>query len=996
MLDGTPKDSVRGKVTRIASEPRKAARGDYLFRGLELTCAGDAPRTFIIVPETMTDFDRPDLYVFPLLCWEGAETAAYGLEFNNRLADGTSIYSVKPDSDLVLEPRRLVSVTDAVDAAFCIRSVDVRNRVSPSEPFWLAKGKLIHDLFDHLVSTRGDTSGDNFDTAYRRAKPVLMAALPGSRVSAEDRSFEEEARRHFRNLGRWIERKGPTAEAAAVEVDAISSRWGLKGRADALFTAGGRETILELKSGRFPAEEHPLQLYAYSLLFEDDGGERPDGRLFYSDAGRSEEMRSYPRWSLLEGRNRVVSLKHMYTLAPAAEGTDGECPRKKRCFNRADCIDLNGSSSPRKEPVFQGARKDYYDRWFRLLSLELWETEGVFARVLDPGSLAERVAQGVTTRVLEPAFTEDPASNGQSSDGSPGGSVHARLVADGSSIDAGPGDLIIVHRGDPASREALRARVTASDRGTIHVKIVTSEGTTGLSHPGSAGSEETVDGDAPWYVDGIPFTRAREESRRSLHRFLKQADPSVVRLLLHGDDHPRDREPRQDDHPDPSPYREDPDGRNVEYEASVPDSPADLDDLCFGEGLTAELNEDQEAAVRAALVSDTYHLIHGPPGTGKTRVLARFVRICLDRGERVLVACPTNVALDRLLVALIELGVTDMIRIGWRSAAGPELREALEGLGRGPVLFEDLCRSEISFSEFRKRVSATPLIGATAYQCASHPIFIRERFDRVVIDEAGQLDEPTCLGPLALARRFVLGGDHLQLPPVVRRIEGDESALADLERSLFERLVSSCPSSHVSRLRMQYRMNGEIQEIPSRLFYDGALFPSPEAAHRRMSIETGISDDPAMTRILDPDHSVVFVDIDGADRGKARPEEARFAAEIVRTLLASGVPEGEIGLITPYRVQQSLIREFLAQDGPSVAVDTVDRFQGGEREVIILSLARSDGVTSFLADRKRLNVSLSRARSKLILLGHGPVLETHPLFRSLLSGLERVSIPAEG
>jgi len=190
-------------------------------------------------------------------------------------------------------------------------------------------------------------------------------------------------------------------------------------------------------------------------------------------------------------------------------------------------------------------------------------------------------------------------------------------------------------------------------------------------------------------------------------------------------------------------------------------------------------------------------------------------------------------------------------------------------------------------------------------------------------------------------------------------------------------------------------MNREVQDIPSRLFYDGNLFPSPEAVARRLTIKTGVSSDEDINRIIDPDIPVVFVDVEGADSGKARPEEAAVACNILESLVESGVPSSEIGVITPYRAQQSLIRRHLSQRRcckSFFSVDTVDRFQGGEREVIILSLARSDGVTSFLADRKRLNVSLSRARSKLILLGHGPSLTEHPLFASLLDGIERVAV----
>jgi DNA replication ATP-dependent helicase Dna2 len=189
-------------------------------------------------------------------------------------------------------------------------------------------------------------------------------------------------------------------------------------------------------------------------------------------------------------------------------------------------------------------------------------------------------------------------------------------------------------------------------------------------------------------------------------------------------------------------------------------------------------------------------------------------------------------------------------------------------------------------------------------------------------------------------------------------------------------------------------MNSEIEEIPSRIFYNGSLVPSADVAKRRLNIKPGRVADKDISKIVDPDLPVVFVDVPGEDSGKARTEEAEVACKIVEALLALGVPSHEVGIITPYRAQQALIRSLLSQhhEPSALSVDTVDRFQGGEREVIILSLARSDEVTSFLADRKRLNVSLSRARSKLILLGHGHILGEHPLFMSILSGLERIVI----
>ena len=132
------------------------------------------------------------------------------------------------------------------------------------------------------------------------------------------------------------------------------------------------------------------------------------------------------------------------------------------------------------------------------------------------------------------------------------------------------------------------------------------------------------------------------------------------------------------------------------------------------------------------------------------------------------------------------------------------------------------------------------LIGATAYQVAAHSFFIRQRFDRVVVDEAGQLDEPATLAPYYVLRpKFVLGGDHFQLPPVVKTRCNSTSSEdnSGLEQSLFERLFRTSPDSRISRLKTQYRMNREIQEIPSRIFYNGSLVPSTDVAERRLNIE---------------------------------------------------------------------------------------------------------------------------------------------------------------
>jgi DNA replication ATP-dependent helicase Dna2 len=160
------------------------------------------------------------------------------------------------------------------------------------------------------------------------------------------------------------------------------------------------------------------------------------------------------------------------------------------------------------------------------------------------------------------------------------------------------------------------------------------------------------------------------------------------------------------------------------------------------------------------------------------------------------------VALDRLLLALMHLGVRDFLRIGGRSNVSREFLRALESAGNGSALFQDLTATSTDFRAFRQRVMETRLIGATAYQCASHPVFLTQKFDRAIIDEAGQLDEPSTLGPLSMAPKFILGGDHFQLPPVVKaKPDQDGSVDTGLECSLFERLFNSASDARISRSR---------------------------------------------------------------------------------------------------------------------------------------------------------------------------------------------------
>jgi DNA replication ATP-dependent helicase Dna2 len=623
--------------------------------------------------------------------------------------------------------------------------------------------------------------------------------------------------------------------------------------------------------------------------------------------------------------------------------------------------------------------QEFYSEWFHLLSKEAWFLETRLATAFDPSTLNDRVERGETFRVVQ---VEPWSRHGTDDAGEPAGqppwtnSDHSfvQLSFGDSPADLVYGQEVILHEGDPAAPTSWRGRIYHVDYdGAVVLRV---------QRAGMDGSGREEDFPDTMYLDQLPFLRAIEVARRSLLDFFLHGDQEVIRIVAGGADGET-----MDASNGSVPNRSNT-AACVGYEG----------DLLYSDGLAGELNEAQEQALNSALQGSPYHLIHGPPGTGKTRVVSRLISRCLDRGDRVLLVCPTNVALDRVMAAVLELGASNMLRVGGSHSVTPALAYLLDRVSGPGILLDDLLAGDYRLPDFVKMVNATPLIGATAYQVASHHLFLAQKFDLVVVDEAGQLDEPSTLAALALAPRFVLCGDPFQLSPVVQHACGASLSGLALQRSLMERLMAGAESHRISRLTVQYRMNREIQDIPGRLFYRGLLHPSPEVAGRRLSIPARISKNGWIDRILDPDRPAVFVNVEGPECGAARREEADVVVTLVQALLKCGIPPEEIGVITPYRAQQSLIRKELGSRTnvrSAVSVDTVDRFQGGEREVILLSLARSDGVTSFLADPKRLNVSLSRARSKLVLLGRGSVLEGHSLFRDLLAGLDRVDVSRE-
>ncbi|MFP8889086.1 AAA domain-containing protein [Natrialbaceae archaeon A-CW2] len=376
-------------------------------------------------------------------------------------------------------------------------------------------------------------------------------------------------------------------------------------------------------------------------------------------------------------------------------------------------------------------------------------------------------------------------------------------------------------------------------------------------------------------------------------------------------------------------------------------------------------NAAQNEAVTKAVGARDCALIHGPPGAGKTYTIAQSIGAMVDRGERVLLSAFTNRAVDNALEAVIEHGVDPdtIVRVGSESGVREDMQEyRLEWAGDPETRLAELQGAQV--------------VAATTASCGSR-VMSEQSFDVALVDEAAQLTEPGTYAATELADRFVLVGDHEQLPPVVR-------ADTDLSTSLFERLVELHPDAGVM-LDRQYRMNQRIQAFSSREFYDGQLRPATgEVAGRTLDDLEGVSRSALPDELVD---SVSFVHVEGDDERYTDDDEADRIADLIAAYERAGLERDQIGVIAPFRAQVSTISNRLPSD---VTVDTVDRFQGSSKEVIIISFTATGTLEGpIFEDYRRINVALTRPKRGLVLVGDRNALESDPTYSRMLEWADR-------
>lgn len=435
------------------------------------------------------------------------------------------------------------------------------------------------------------------------------------------------------------------------------------------------------------------------------------------------------------------------------------------------------------------------------------------------------------------------------------------------------------------------------------------------------------------------------------------------------------------------------------------------------------LNATQEEAVNKVLHAKDVAIVHGPPGTGKTTTLVEAVYETLHRENQVLVCAQSNMAVDWISEKLVDRGVS-VLRIGnpsrvndkmlsftyerrfeshpdypqlWsirkairelyaRSRKGAEreaVRQKINSLKDRATELE-IRINESLFSE--ARVIACTLVGS------ANRLLIGQKFGTLFIDEAAQALEAACWIPIRKADRVILAGDHCQLPPTVK---APEALRAGLGHTLMQTIVKNKPDT-VSLLKLQYRMNDEIMRFSSEWFYGGMLQSAPEVKYRS---------------ILDFDTPIEWINTEGLDcneefigenYGRINKSEAELSIEQLKGYITKIGRERflderiDVGMISPYKAQVQYLRRLVRNDAffkpyrQAITINTVDGFQGQERDVILISLVRAneEGQIGFLNDLRRMNVAITRARMKLIILGDASTLTRHAFYKKLYTYIE--------
>ncbi|KIW06674.1 hypothetical protein, variant [Verruconis gallopava] len=919
---------------------------------------------------------------------------------------------------LILHPDHLISATVVADSFGCVRRAVLQDRVKVTSEATppMMYGHILHELFQEAMKAN-EWTDDSFEKYMRVILPRHYDTMV--EIGLNLNQVHEYLRSKFPEMRAWAELfvcssprrdaviKGRNGQQAIMSINKLldveehiwSPNYGLKGNVDATVQAtirdGGSSRVLtvpfELKTGKRVNENHVAQTALYTLLTSDRYDvEITEGILYYLESSHIMRVQAirHELIHLIMKRNELACyvrerLKLPPMLPESKQRLCNNCYAQTTCFLYHKLAEDGTSQTIANKGRFEElvrylkpVDQIFFQKWDQLLTKEetemkrftreLWtmlsherEKKGrCFGEVIiEPGTAIE-LPEAMKINRFQYTFIKKKNVSGFSFTESQITVGEPIVISDEKGHYAlANGYVTHVHKNRITVAVDRRLHNARTRRPGFHSQ--TNQDFTGVMEV--LATQET-DGTEPalYRIDKDEFSNGMATARNNMLQIMDDTiyRASDIRAMI-----VQDRPPT----------------------FKLPASAIPLQ----SETWQAEMNSDQRAAIEQVMAAQDYALVLGMPGTGKTTTIAQIIRALVAKGKSVLLTSYTHTAVDNILLKLRDAGF-DVLRLGVLAKVHPQVREFVILDAQQKESLED-----VQNAWYNPAVVATTCLGV------NHPIFHKRTFDYCIVDEASQITLPVCLGPIRMAKTFILVGDHFQLPPLVQNKEALEGGL---DMSLF-RLLSERHPEAVVNLEHQYRMCADIMYLSNTLIYNGRLkcgtpavaqqslqVPYPEQSLRihhfpikqqTLSAESpcvGPSSTCHLHLALQPQSKILFFNTDNLLPASSEvlsgtritnPFEAVLTSQFVLTLLDAGINAADIGVITFYRSQLAELRHILRSQ-PSIELHTADKFQGRDKEAVVISFVRSnqdENVGELLKDWRRINVAITRARTKLILVG---------------------------
>lgn len=949
---------LRGVVLAVGEVRETKRADDSVFRWRSIQCAVETPEDL----ERITIILKEDFLEFGEQVWRYTTFHATNLR---QVPDRAGLYYSTDETIFVLEPDVVISATDIADGFSTSKASNpgvflLKKFSSGGVSASLVIGNIVNSLFDDLIAN----PETDFDTSFQRAarQNTLSMALLGERANL--REIHDQAKRQFAVLREVAaEFRAPVKR---LEPSFISEVYGIQGRMDAMFVSeGGKQReIVELKSGQAPNDSvpvylgqdrvktlawpsHYVQTVCYDLLLRSTFGEwNGTPVLLYSRDSesplRSIEVTLRARRETLKQRNRLVSIEFQLargelSLQQGLTASDiGEVPSFLQQVLSEFAATVN-ALSPLERAYFDAcirfiAREHLIARIGGWRSQEQHEDDAGFAGLWLKSVAEKKQAYRILANLIVEEFDDRKDI------------VYLRRPANDQVTSLREGDIVVLYplttAESPLRSQIIKGTIVHLDGQQVHIAF-----------RGTRLINDYLRQHTEWAVEPDLMDSGFNHQYMSLYEFLKA--PAEKRSLLLGRTRSRFRDP----------------------------------DFTL---MASDLNANQTALLRKALAAQDYFLLQGPPGTGKTsRMVRELVRhLAAQPDETIVLLAFTNKAVEEMCRA-IGMVVDDYLVLGERARTFA-LEHSLAEYAENHKVWETI--SKIRDTRI--------FVSTVASFLGNQDLQEIKRFTTALVDEASQLLDVHLVGILSKVQRFILIGDEKQLPPVVTQeatalsedsILAREANIKDLSASLFDRLIRTCQENGwddaYGMLEYQSRMHKDIQAFPSQEFYQGRL--KPFGGWQLDDGDDGFAASPDPVLQILSSSRVFFIPSRRERRPKVHRQEAEWVVQIIKALEwhCGQLDKHYVGVIAPFRAQvaeiSNLLPDYLRD---LVTVDTVERFQGGEREIIIVSFAVSypaqlPSIQSLTFDQgvdRKLNVAMTRARKRLILLGCPEVLAHSP------------------